>query len=237
MLTALLFVRPSAAAVAWACMACALFFLHEPVLLLLGRRGRRVRDALHVPAKRRIVVLAAIAVATCVTGAVLAPASTLWLALPLALSLVCAVLLFQKRERSVPGQLAITAALTSFALPPMLASGVPVARAGSFVGAFACVQALSALTARGAIYRKQDGGRLLTWAMGCALVAVVAFGALYRFSLWPLSWSLAPWPFALITAALFANVYAPRSPKPIGWALACASALSLVLFGLGLAAA
>lgn len=237
MLASLLFVRPSAAALAWACMAGTLFLLHEPVLVLLGRRGQRAKATLGGPAKRRVVGLLGIAAGAFATGVWLAPTVAPWLALPLLLSLLCASLLFQKRERTTPGQLVITAALTSFALPPMLASGVSTSRALAFVAAFASIQALSALTARGAIYRKQDGGRLLRWAMACSLLALVAFSVLSHWSLWPFSWSFAPWPFALITAMLLAKLFTPRSPKPVGWALAGASAVSLLLFGLGLIAA
>ncbi len=236
MLAALLFVRPSAAALAFACLACALFLLHEPVLLMLGRRGRRAKEALAARAKQRIFVLSALVVLSFSAGVWLAPALTPWLILPLSLSLVCAALLFQKRERTVVGQLAVSMALTSFALPPMLASSVPVLRALSFVGAFASVQAMSALTARGFVYRKQDDGKLLGWSMAGALLTVLLFATLCWWDAWPLSWSLAPLPFALVTAALVAGIFKPRSPKPVGWALAGASALSVILFGLGLAA-
>ncbi len=236
-LSALLFVRPPLAAVAWACMAGALFLLHEPVLVLLGRRGQRARTALARPAKRRLASLALLVVVCFALGVWSAPHASPWLALPGLLSLVCARLMFLGREKTVFGQLTVTCALTSFALPPLLAAGVATSLALSFVAAFASVQALSALTARGSIYRKQDGGQLLTWAMACALVAVLGFAALQGWDAWPPSWSLAPWPFAMITLALFARLVVPRSPKSLGWALTAASVLSIALFGVGLAAA
>src|SRR5690606_6767292 len=134
-----------------------------------------------------VVLLSIVAASSFAAGAWLAPAAAPWLALPLLLSLACAVFMFRKQERTGAGQFAVTLALTSFALPPMLASGVSVARALAFTGAFASVQALSALTARGAVHRKRDGGRLLAWAMVWGVLAIVTFAALLRFSLWPIS--------------------------------------------------
>lgn len=236
-LSAMLFVHPSLASIAWACMAGALFLLHEPVLVLLGRRGQRVRTTLARPAQLRLALLAAIVLVTFALGVWSAPDAAPWLAVPALLSAICAWLMFVAREKTVFGQLTVSSTLTSFALPPLLAAGVATPLALAFVAAFASMQALSALTARGSIYRKQDHGQLLAWAMASALVAILGFAALQGWPAWPRSWSLAPWPFALITLVLFARLVVPRSPKSVGWALALASVVSIALFGVGLSGA
>jgi hypothetical protein len=235
LLAILLFVSPSGASIAWMLMAVCLFLLHEPVLVLLGRRGQRARSELAVAARHRIEWLGAGAAVFGLGGVLLAPpGASPWLVLPIALSLVCASLLLQKREKSVPGQLLVAATLTSFALPAVIAAGVPSARAVCFVGSFAAIHALGALTARGAIYRKQDGGRLLRRAALLALGLLATFVVLHAQHAVPLAWALVPLPFAFIAVPLALRWFSPRSPKPLGWALTSASCIALLLLGLGM---
>src|SRR5687767_1558450 len=61
LLTVLLFLPPATAAIAYAVAACALFLTHEPLLILLGRRGERVRSAARSAALARLTYCVAAA--------------------------------------------------------------------------------------------------------------------------------------------------------------------------------
>src|SRR5262249_23911091 len=115
---------PRAAAIAWALAACLAFLAHEPLLVLLGHRGRRLRSA---EAPRARLVLAALGGGATVLGAAalaLGP-STMLVAAAISLPPVAIViaLAWCRREHSLFGELIAVAALTGAAAPVLTASG------------------------------------------------------------------------------------------------------------------
>ncbi|MFT3928579.1 MAG: YwiC-like family protein [Myxococcales bacterium] len=235
LLIALFFVRPSATTLTWAVMVVCLFLLHEPVMLLLGRRGERAKAELGFLARHRAEWLGVVAAVTGFGGLTQASwEAALWFVVSLGFALLSARFLFAKQERTVRGQLVVGVALASFTMPMLVSSAVPSARALCLTGTLALTHALGCITARGVIYRKQDAGRLLHVAAFAAFLAALLLGLVHR-SVMPLAWSLAPLPFAGIAGALALGLFSPRSPKPVGWALTAASCVAMLLFGWGFA--
>src|SRR5512139_2368612 len=66
--TALIIGPASPGGVCFAIAIIAAFLVHEPVLVLLGRRGGRIKRELGAPARQRLVLLASIAAASGVIG-------------------------------------------------------------------------------------------------------------------------------------------------------------------------
>src|SRR5688572_32010037 len=75
LLTALVVVRPTVAAGLLAAAACCAFLANEPLLVVLGHRGKRMREQAGTRAARRLALLASLAAAMGIAGLVLAPHS------------------------------------------------------------------------------------------------------------------------------------------------------------------
>jgi hypothetical protein len=232
--TALLFVRPSLPALCFALAALSAFLAHEPLLVLLGRRGARLRAELGERAKLRLAVLCTLGAALLALGLSRAPASVLvtW-ALPLALCGLAAVAVLLNQERALWAQVLIAAALTSFALPVLAASGVRPELALALCGLWSAIHLMATLTARAVVYRRRVGEHLLGWATATSVGVLATTALLYGAAKLPLAWSLAPAPLALVTFLLAFGLFTPRTPKPLGYALMTASIVAFVLFGVG----
>lgn len=234
LVSALVF-APSLAAVAWATVALLLFAAHEPLLLLQGRRGARKRELGAQLARRALGAIAGVCVPIVLALTVFGEESTRRALL--ASALLCAaafVLAIGGREKSLAGELVITAALVGLTLPALALSSVAPPAAARFLALWLVVHALAMLTARAYVYRKREGEGLLRVAT--LIATVVVLGSLAAAWSGRLSWSesSAPCLIALVTFALASGVFRPRSPKKLGWALAAAMMPALVLIGLAL---
>ena len=235
LLVSLLFLRPSLASVAYAVAACAAFLAHEPLLVMLGRRGARTREALRTRAPRYLLVNGTLAVLGLGTGiACSGQAARLVLAVPLSLALLVGWLVLRNLEKKLGSELIIGATLTSFSLPVLVASGLPSSSAALLSLGWCAIHAVGTLTARAFVYRKREGKGGMAWAMGAAVLALATPGLLQAVGAIPWLWSLAPLPFVLLAVGLATHMFRPRSPKQVGWALAAANVAAALLFGVGL---
>jgi hypothetical protein len=235
LLTSLLFVPPTPAAAGLALSACTLFFAHEPVLVLLGRRGARARSLLEARAAR--LLFACIAIAT--LALVLALRASLpqlreVAGVPAACALIAGAVVLARREQRAWGELWVGVTLASFSLPVLVASGVAPRSALELTLGWILVHGLSTLTARGFVHRKRDDGKLLRMACVGALALIAGGGALVALRFIPLAWGLAALPCVGIAGATALAAFRPRTPRALGWSLAAANGLALALFGVGL---
>jgi hypothetical protein len=234
LLSAFAFGTPTPAALACAALALALFLAHEPLLVLLGRRGAKCQLANARAARIQLVVRMAAAALLGLVLVLAEPALGRALALPAALSLGALGALLRKREKSLLGELLAAAALTSFSVPVLVAQGVPRASIAIFMGGWLTAQLLATVTARAYVYRRRDGeGPVQRASVGAALMLGLA-GLLVGHGDLPLAACLALGPFALLAAALHFHAYRPRTPKGLGWALTLANLGAVVLFGMTL---
>ena len=131
--------RPGAVAVLLAASAWALFLAHEPVLVLLGRRGERLQMEQRPRARARLVVLALAGTLLGSAGLVLAPAPVRSAAvLPVVLGAAFAVTVAVGQERSLVGEALAALALAAVSYPVAIACGLT---AGAAARAW-CVWAL-----------------------------------------------------------------------------------------------
>lgn len=232
--SAMLF-APSGAALAWALVACALFVAHEPLCLLLGRRGARKRELAAPAARRALLVLAAFALPTALALAF--TSRPLFAEAVLATGSVCtaaAGFLALGREKTLSGELVITAALITLSLPALALAGIEPRAAARFALAWLAVHGLAMVTARAYVYRKREGLLLLRVASALALLLVIA--AIVAVSTELVAWALvlAPCLVALVPWSLTLDLFRPRTPKQLGWALAAAMLPGVVAIGLTL---
>lgn len=220
--TALAIARPTAAAVLIAIAGCAAFLANEPLLVVLGHRGKRMREDHGRRAARRLALLATVAGGCGIVGLALAPEAAVATALVVMVAAASIVgLAWIRAERSWWGELVAAGALPAAAAPVMVASGVAWQTALEIWIAWSIGYASSVIAVHRVLARHRTPA---TWrdpvfAVGLGAIAVGAsLGALER-------------PVFAVSALLaaIATVVAARPPsahrlRTIGVVLTVASA-------------
>jgi hypothetical protein len=232
MLTALTLRPPTPASIAWAVAGVAAFFAHEPLLVVLGRRGERSRSSQARSARVLFAVLATISVVAAIFALVRSPpAAKVGAALPAALAILVGVVLARREERTATGELLVSATLAGAALPVALASSVPIATSCLvwIVFAFGLGAATLAVRAviqcaRGTLTRAASLARAL--AAGSLLVVTLALSFA---RVVPAFAPLAAAPLVVFSVVLHLAPPSPRHLRTLGWLLVCASILGSVI--------
>ncbi len=236
LLTALAIGAPSRAALALTLAVVLAFVAHEPALVLLGHRGRRVKDEEGRRALRWLVATGGLAAVAGAAGTILAPPlARLALAVPAALAALVAVLVVLRLEKTVAGEIAVAATLASAGLAVALAGGADpghaVAAALAWVIAFsAATLAVQAILERVRSKGARDPGRL--HAAGAVLL--VAAGAALSLAGLPAVLAWATLPTAALSVVVCLGRFSPRRLRELGWAMVGSSTLTLVILVAGL---
>jgi len=238
LITALLLGGPTAVQLLWIVGCVAVFLAHEPLLIILGERGRRSHTALGARARRTAYGLAAFALATGGLGWWVAPpAARVALILPLALGALLLRLILTHRERSLSGELLACLTLSSVVIPIALAGGVSL-QAAIIAGAIWCaVSALPTLTVRATIARaKQTANhrRLAHATMAFSAAALTASFLLTRANLLPALAAAAILPVVLLAVAFSIVHVHPRHLRAMGWSLVGSNVITLIALLVGL---
>lgn len=125
LLTALGSRIPTLAAGLLAIAACAAFLANEPLLVVLGHRGARMKARDGDRARTRLLLLAGLAVATGGSGLVLAGHETVLIAAIVAIPcLLIVTLAWRHAEHTLAGETIAAVAVSGLAAPVAVASGV-----------------------------------------------------------------------------------------------------------------
>jgi hypothetical protein len=226
--------RPTLAGWLFTLAALSAFFAHEPLLVILGRRGSRARREQSARAGRWLGGWVAVATLGAGLGLRSAPGPSLQaLALPALGGLLVTAALLRDREHTLLGELLVAPTLAACAVPVAVAGGSSYDTALAVWAVFA-VGNMSATwavhAAMGARKRNLGGLRRLG-----PLGAVAAMACLARLQGW-FGWrefvAVAP---LLVTSLVLAGwAPHPRHLRRVGWALVGASLTTVVLLGLGL---
>jgi len=233
---ALLFGPTRAQAFLLAAAACAAFLAHEPVLVLLGRRGARVRSLYAGSARLRLALLGTFVVGAAAWSVASSTGLALALLVPTCLSLAAAAALLRGHERALWAQLLSATTLVSFTIPVLVASGRTLTAALQFAAGWLLVHVTATCAARAYVYRRRDGTRGLAWATALAAGVFLASAGLYAAGWAPGCFALACAPFVLIAALLLTRLVTFKSPKALGWSLTAANLAAFLAFGLELLA-
>lgn len=236
LVTALAIGSPTPAALALTAAVVLAFLAHEPALVLLGHRGRRVRDEQGARARRWLLATGGLALATGAAGVALAPAlARAALALPAALAAVTAVLVVRRLEKTIAGEVAVAAALASAGLAVALAGGAPLASAAAAALAWTLAFAAATLGVQVILERARskgarDPGRrhaALAALLACAAAALSAAGL-------PAALAWATLPTVAFSVVVCLARFSPKRLRELGWALVGSSTVTLVILVAGL---
>jgi hypothetical protein len=233
LLTGLLLARGHPGALAFALAAMAVFLAHEPLAVVTGVRGVRLREALGARARRRLWILGVAGAVAVVIAVVVAPPRA-WLAalVPAVPGLALIPLFLTDRVKTLGGEVVAAAAFSATVMPVALSG--PVDGATSWVAASvwfgAVVPAIVSVHAVKAAHKGRPPGRWLIPAApllaGVVSVAGVSAAMLLPY---PAVKLLAVIPPALAVVAVWVTRPHPRHLKRIGWTMVAASAMTLAL--------
>lgn len=216
------------------------FLAHEPLMVLLGRRGARARHDSAGRARALVAATGAAALAAGLTAVVLAPAGVRWsFGLPLVPALVVAGGLFSRQEKSAPAEVAVALAFSLAAVPTSLAAGASTSTAVSLGVVFALVFVAGVLAVRVVILRVRGGGRpravratrALLLALGGGAAVVLAVTAARGVLPWTPLLATAP---GLVAALSLALRRTPPALKTVGWTLMSMSTAAAAILAAGL---
>jgi hypothetical protein len=237
LMTALVIAGVSTVSVLIAASVVACFLAHEPLLVLLGRRGARARRDQHRRATAAVAIEGTVAAVTGVGALLLAPAAVRWsLLLPFAPAALLVIAIVIEHEKRALGEVAAALAFSSIAVPVTLVAGVPQRTAFSVAIAFAAIFVAETLAVRGVILRVRGGGdrraerttRLTVWVVAASLLVSLTWASALDMMPWATMMAAAP---GLIGAAwLSMRPPSPAYLRTIGWTfIATAGAAAVIL--------
>ena len=223
--TALAAGHPRIGAVAVALTAVAAFLAHEPILVLIGHRGAAFRAIEGPRATRRLIALSAVGLLAFVLALATMPsAARLTLLLPVALVVALGPFVRLKKERTAPGEILASAALSSAGVPIALAGGVALQTALSTWGVWTLAYSIATRSVREVIARARGGdprvSRVIAMtALGILLAMLAAASHGTAPPLVPIGLA----PLATFSIGLCCFPPSPRRLRSVGWLLIGAS--------------
>ncbi len=217
--------------------AIAAFLANEPLLVLVGQRGTRMKREEGDRARRALLIFLMFSFGAGISGLLLAPrAAQVAVVLPLLLGGTLIMLAIQGLERSMFGEALAAAALSSIAVPLGLSARLSLTAALAVALIWAVTAVLGTAVVRLTVARtkaktphalrtvrlKRTG--LILVCLAVAAVGVAApFGA--RVGFWVLAAAVPVALTVLVMAALQPTV---RRLRLLGWSLIAANLLSLI---------
>jgi hypothetical protein len=212
------------------------FLAHESALIVLGRRGARVKRELRGQAVLWLTCCL-LAAAVAGAGALLAmpPQARPWTALPLVPAAVLVVTIVRGTEKTWYGETAAALAFSGAAVPIAIAAGLPAAISITLAIPFALLFVSTTLAVRVVILRVRGGGdvkamsatRRATLCLSLGSTAVLAL--LSSAGVVPTSTLAAAAPGLLTALFVSLRPPAPFHLRRLGWALVAISVLTTVI--------
>lgn len=216
--------------------AVAAFLAHEPLLVILGRRGLRAKRTEWHHAIAWLAVSGGTTLGSGIVALWLVPSGVRWsFLLPLLPTLFLAAALSAKVEKSAYGEIAVALAFSLLAIPVCLAAGASTSTAVAVGTTFASVFVTGTLSVRVIVLRTRGGGNLrtvrITRFLLFALVASIAAGLTAAGVRDVLPWTtlLAAAPGLSLAALLVARPPPPTRLRRVGWTLVSTSAAAALI--------
>lgn len=213
------------------------FLANEPLLVLVGQRGTRMKREGSGQAKRALLIFALVGAGAGLTGLALAPRpAQLAVLLPVILGGGLIMMAMQGLERSMFGEGLAATALSSIAVPLGLSAGLPLAVSlavaliwvtNSLLGTAVVRLTVARSKAKTEEDRRRVRAKRALLIMVCLLI--VAFGVAAPFGSRPGLWVLAAAaPVALVVLVMAALRPTARRLRLMGWSLVAVNLCSLI---------
>jgi hypothetical protein len=201
------------------------FLANEPLLVVLGHRGPRLRENEGARARRRLIVLGAVAAACGGIGLARVSSTTLQLAaLAMAPVAVLLVLAWRRGQHSLAGEIVAAITLPGACAPIASASGVGVHDALLLWAAWSAGYVASVLAVHRVIARNRHAASVVDGVIAVGLAGGIAAIVLVA----PRSFVLAL-PLVAMSAALVVRPPGARHLRAIGVGLVIATVASICI--------
>ncbi|MGE0867100.1 MAG: YwiC-like family protein [Kofleriaceae bacterium] len=212
--TALLVRSPTCAAVLLALAACLAFLANEPLLVLLGHRGARIRQTLRRRAIARLIITAGGAALAAGAGLIGAPNATIGIVAVVAIPAGLMIALAATRSaHSLGGELVAAIALPGASATVLVASGASWTVAVALWCAWSLGYAATVIAVHRVLAAKRgDRGWSPLIALATIAIAVAASSALVVSA-----------PLVMMSVVVAIWLPSPRRLRSIGYALVAAS--------------
>jgi hypothetical protein len=217
--------------------AIASFLANEPLLVLFGQRGTRMKREESDRAKRALLIFFLVALGAGVPGLLLAPTLVQYaVAVPLVLGVGLVMLAVQGLERSMMGEGLAAAALSSIAIPLGLSANLGLTEALAVALIWLVTSLLGTAVVRLTVARTkaktdEDLARMhfkrASLVLVCLVVIAIGVAAPYgsRVGLWVLAAAV---PVAVVVLAMAVLRPTARRLRLMGWSLVAANLCSLI---------
>lgn len=225
--TALALGRPTLVAVLLVTASIGAFLLHEPVLVMVGARGRRRQETHGLVAGRQFRVVGAATSLAALAAMALADDATRWALLPPAvLAHVVVPVVLLRREKTAPGETLVAATFSAMAVPVAMASGVGWLVATTAAVLWFCVFLLGTLMVRLTLERarKERGPMRIATPITAGVLLCGALAGVVELGLAP----LAVVPIALASLWSWLRPVPAKKLRVVGWSLVGGSVFAFV---------
>ena len=217
--------------------AIAAFLANEPLLVLFGQRGTRMKREESGRAKRALLIFSMVALVAGIAGLLLASRPVQYaVGVPLLLGIVLVMLAIQGLERSMLGEGLAAATLSSIAIPLGLSAGLGVTTTLAVALIWLLTSLLGTAVVRLTVARsraKTDADLMrvrvkrVLLIFVSALVVAVGIAAPYgsRMGLWVLAAAV---PVAIVVLVVAVLQPTARRLRLMGWSLVAANLCSLI---------
>jgi hypothetical protein len=231
LLSGLVLGAPGLASWLFAASAVLLFMANEPLVVLLGGRGKRLQAELAIAARQRLFILAALGAACGLAALWIASLQTRWLALvPLALAACLMPLVLSNQLKNLQGEAVAAAAFSAMHLPVAAAGGV----AGTMLWGPPVMWFATTIVANLSVHAiKSRVTGLTPWvvpaATWLALTALLLCAVVWIWSpVWRAVALAASLPLAGV-AVVNGLAFPPKKLKRVGWTVVGANLLALLV--------
>lgn len=231
LLSGLLVASPGWAASLFVLAAILFFLANEPVVVLVGARGKRLQSELAPEARKQLALLATLGALAGLAAMVLAPAPARWLSLvPGAFALALVPVVRSKNLKSLPGEALAAAAFSAMHLPVAAAGGAsgvmlwapPVMWFATTMVATFCVHAIKARV----LGDKPWVVPLASWSAPVALALALAVAVFYPAARLVAIAACLPLAGTIVLNRL---ALSPKKLKQVGWTVVAANSLAVTL--------
>jgi hypothetical protein len=232
LVTALLVGEVNAVSLAWMAAVVAGFLAHEPLLILLGRRGSRLRRERDSEALGVLALAAAVSVGGALVALVASPSVRWSFVLPVLPAMIVAAAVARGTEKDWFGEVAVATTFSLAAVPVAMIGGSSARMALTIAVAFALIFVTGTLAVRSVVLRVRGGGnpgaaRLTRDAVFVVVAADTAGLSVAISREWLPSLILASVAPPLVCAT-FVAARPPRATRlrAIGWSLVATTAVA-----------
>lgn len=231
-LTATLFLVPGALAPAAILLGeLALFFAHEPFMIVNNLRGPRARFESSERAWRQLWVAPLLGVAALAVGVGLGPKGALLsLGVPGVFIVALAPFVIGRLEKTFEGELLATLTIAAFSFPVAFAGGLSLAKAAAVASVWATALCVATMAIRRVTARAKSSMTLLKF-VAPLIVALLAEGLLFllaRAGVFPRALPWAPLPVLLFATYIVLRPPHLRHIRKVGWGFAASLLLTSV---------